>query len=176
MNAIFFNSNTMYEIYLGAVCLLITAFIFYRIYTSSSVERTMRTDITFSVIICLIFSLIQWENIVLSIGMSIMLRMLFFLMVMISFDQYLKKYNNKSLTVLLIFIFFAILVFGAGYSPALILSLVITFAVIQISEHKLYDKRKWLFLGGLLFIASYYMPFISMEFMMEIMCRKIHLY
>jgi hypothetical protein len=77
------------------------------------------------IITFIIFSLNQWENIVMSNGIALMAQMLFFILVYVYSDILLINGRSvKNILVLILALAFGILVFGGGYVPALIISLI----------------------------------------------------
>ncbi|MEQ7050304.1 hypothetical protein ABN764_06540 [Paenibacillaceae sp. P-4] len=154
-NAIFFNTNTIIEMYLGGLVLMVIAIILYKPYIRSFKETNNKyvPSAVFLLISCLLFSLIQWENIVLSLGMSIMMRMMFFIITFIVFDNLIiRGLRKKDIFLLVLSLAINILVFGAGYSPAVVLTcvvvLIINFFVTPL------DRKNTKVILGLISIAS----------------------
>lgn len=135
INAKYFDLNTLYEMYLGSIFLVITSVLLFRQYKKSLNFDTSKlwTTFAFIPIVLIVFSLNQWENIVFGLGMSIFLRMMFFLLTFITFDNML---SGKSSTPFVILLTLSILLFGAGYSPAIVVSMVLILVL------KIYIDRK----------------------------------
>ncbi len=143
LNAIFFHLNTLIEACLGAVILLFTCILIYFSYHNSLNEilKNLYIQISFIVLISfVIFSLNQWENIVFSLGIAIMLKTLLFILSFFLLDRIIigQKHYLPYLTISIIL---AILLFGGGYSLAFILSMLISFVFILILKRKIEPKQ-----------------------------------
>ncbi len=135
LNAAYFHFNTQMEIYIGTIFLLFNCTILYVPFRKSLCATKCHTAPFFFLPIgFLIFSLIQWENIVFSDGMYSMARVTLFLISFILMDSVIKSSESLKQTVvnavlLSLVISGIILLFGAAYSPALVLSIIIAIAL-----------------------------------------------
>jgi len=129
LNAILFHLNTMYEMYMGAIILFLTSILLYYYYRKNlDYDNDLFVLVSFPLVFYIVFGLNQWENIVLSLGLAIMIKMLFFLIVFIFIDMLIcnEKFHNKLAFLYSLSLFIAVLLFGGGYSPALVGSIIVT--------------------------------------------------
>ncbi len=125
LNAAIFNFNTQVEMHIGSLVLLATCIIMFRFYRDSlpSTTSSMTVQFCFIPMALLIFSLIQWENIVFSNGTYLMLRMAIYIINFAALDAILVRTDSidtSKVIRLLILLFLTITVIGSAYYPALV--------------------------------------------------------
>ena len=132
-NAILFQLNTLIDIHMSAVIVLITAILVFFQYKKSMIglanERFVQ--ISFITISIIIFSLNQWEIITLGIGVVLFLRVMIFIMSFSVLNDILlkNKLERNNVIKLTILIISSVLLFGAGYFPACIGSMVVVLLI-----------------------------------------------
>ncbi|WP_227013554.1 hypothetical protein [Paenibacillus psychroresistens] len=164
LNAIFFHLNTTLEMYFGAFILAITSIILFKNYSRSLHQLGNDKYKQFSslFIIMLLFSLIQWESIVFSLGIAEFIKNLFFILTFVYLDLVINFRTRKNIIVFILFFICSILVFGGGYGPALVLSMIIILIInLFISKSVKFSKNLKLllyvlFLSSVLFLIYFY--------------------
>ncbi|SDI80702.1 hypothetical protein [Paenibacillus typhae] len=163
LNAIIFKYNSYFEFYLGALSLAITAVLIYVRFKRYVKKEPIHQKVLFysiSVLILLIiFSLNQWENMVFSLGMYILLKMCFFVPLFTTVDDLLLKKDKviKLLIFLFIWLGLSILVFGAGYSLAMVGGVVLILIFKAAVDKWRFTKKDILIYTSVLIISAVFL-------------------
>lgn len=133
-NILFFNYNTLFEMYCSLIILIITTYIIFHYFSSTHLnDNRFSFYLSNASIIFAVLSLSQADIVVWSIGIGIFLLNFFFICTILCIDKYLYRNSNRHILYCAALMYsMNILLFSGGYGIIQALSIMVVLSILLI--------------------------------------------
>ncbi|MEI8327613.1 MAG: hypothetical protein WCG02_00560 [Candidatus Taylorbacteria bacterium] len=135
-NIVFFGLNTRFEMILSLVFMGITSVVLFEYVRKLFLPIASRKliQLLFSIILLIVFSLNQWENIVFSGGAIQIIGLLPFILVMLFFDTIIRKSLGRNDILYYLVIVLLSVIFGCQYAFGLIAAIIVSVVIKKVFD------------------------------------------